>query len=157
MISIVGRSQSGKTTLIEKLIPELKQRGYRIGTVKHSHHLFDMDKSGKDSARHKDAGAETVIVASPGVIAMIKSEDSSSPESLLKYFDNVDLVLTEGYKNEPRPKIEVVRTARHSGVYCQGDPNLIAVVTDAGLQLDVPVFGLESVVALADFIENRFL
>ena len=157
LISIVGRSQSGKTTLIEKLIPELKKRGYKIGTIKHSHHTFDIDKSGKDSSRHKDAGAEAVIVASPGKIAMIKNEESESPDNLLKYFDNVDLVITEGYKKEPKPKIEVVRSARHSEIFCKNDPNLMAVVTDANMQLDVPVFGLDNVVDLADFIEDKFL
>ena len=157
MISIVGRSQSGKTTLIEKLIPELKKRGYKIGTIKHSHHAFDIDKSGKDSSRHKDAGAEAVIVASPGKIAMFKNEESGSPDSLLRYFDDIDLVITEGYKKEQKPKIEVVRSARHSGVFCKDDPNLIAVVTDANMPLDVPVFGLESIADLADFIENNYL
>ncbi len=78
IICIVGRSQSGKTTLIEKLIPELKRRGYRIGTIKHSHHIFDFDKTGKDSWRHKDAGAETVIVVSPGKIAMVKNDDEGT-------------------------------------------------------------------------------
>lgn len=157
LISIVGRSQSGKTTLIEKLIPELKKRGYKIGTIKHSHHAFDIDKSGKDSSRHKDAGAEAVIVASPGKIAMIKNEESGSPDSLLKYFDNVDLVITEGYKKEQKPKIEVVRSARHTEIFCKNDPNLMAVVTDAKMQLDVPVFGLDNISDLADFIEDKFL
>ena len=100
MISIVGRSQSGKTTLIEKLIPELKRRGYRVGTIKHSHHIFDFDKTGKDSWRHKDAGAETVIVASPGKIAMVKNDYRGSLDDLKNFFDDLDLVITEGYKKE---------------------------------------------------------
>ncbi len=157
MICIVGRSQSGKTTLIEKLIPELKSRGYRIGTIKHSHHVFDFDKSGKDSWRHKDAGAETVVIASPGKIAMVKNDHHGSLEDLQKFFDDLDLVITEGYKNESRPKIEVVRAARNPDPLLAGDPNLMAVVTDAPLDLPVPVFGLGDITGLADFIEDTFL
>ena len=93
IICIVGRSQSGKTTLIEKLIPVLKNRGYRIGTIKHSHHIFDFDKSGKDSWRHKDAGAETVIIASPGKIAMVKNDHQGTLESLQHYFSDLDLLM----------------------------------------------------------------
>jgi len=157
MICIVGRSQSGKTTLIEKLIPELKARGYRIGTIKHSHHVFDFDKSGKDSWRHKDAGAETVVIASPGKIAMVKNDHHENLAGLHRFFDDLDLVITEGYKNESRPKIEVVRAARNPEPLLASDPNLVAVVTDAPLDLAVPVFGLEDITALADFIEETVL
>lgn len=157
MICIVGRSQSGKTTLIEKLIPVLKTRGYRIGTIKHSHHVFDFDKSGKDSWRHKDAGAETVIIASPGKIAMVKNDPHENLDDLHKFFDDMDLVITEGYKNENKPKIEVVRTARNPEPLLVADPNLVAVVTDAKLDLRVPVFSLEDIIGLADFIEKAYL
>ena len=156
IICIVGRSQSGKTTLIEKLIPVLKNKGYRIGTIKHSHHVFDFDKSGKDSWRHKDAGAETVIIASPGKIAMVKNDHQGTLESLLDYFGDLDLVITEGYKGARQPKIEVVRSARHEDVLLKKDGHLLAVVTDAELDIDLPVFGLEDVDHLADFIEEKF-
>ena len=157
MISIVGRSQSGKTTLIEKLIPALKHRGYRIGTIKHSHHIFDFDKTGKDSWRHKDAGAETVIIASPGKIAMVKNDYLGSLDGLKKFFDDLDLIITEGYKKEDKPKIEVVRAARHADVLLENDKHLVAVVSDVELQLNVPVFDLEDVDRLADFIEEKYL
>ena len=157
MICFVGRSQSGKTTLIEKLIPVLKNRGYRIGTIKHSHHVFDFDKSGKDSWRHKDAGAETVIIASPGKIAMVKNDHNGTLNGLHKFFDDLDLVITEGYKNESKPKIEVIRTARNPEPLLARDPNLVAVVTDAQLDLPVPVFGLEDIAGLANFIEETYL
>jgi molybdopterin-guanine dinucleotide biosynthesis protein B len=104
IISVVGKSKSGKTTLIEKLIPELKKRGYRVGTVKHASHDFDMDKKGKDSWRHKAAGADTVIVASRERIVMIKDENFVQLESIEKYFDDVDLVITEGLKGSKRKK-----------------------------------------------------
>ncbi len=84
IISVVGKSESGKTTLIEKLIPELKNRGYRIGTIKHAHHNFDMDKEGKDSWRHKAAGSETVVIVSPGKISIVKDEDFEGLEHLEK-------------------------------------------------------------------------
>jgi len=157
MISIVGRSQSGKTTLIEKLIPALKRRGYKIGTIKHSHHIFDFDKTGKDSWRHKDAGAETVIIASPGKIAMVKNDYQGSLDDLQNFFGDLDLVITEGYKKEDKPKIEVVRAARHADVLLKNDKHLVAVVSDVELELDVPVFDLEDVDRLADFIEKNYL
>ncbi len=157
IICIVGRSQSGKTTLIEKLIPVLKNKGYRIGTIKHSHHIFDFDKSGKDSWRHKDAGAETVIIASPGKIAMVKNDHAGTLESLQHYFDDLDLLITEGYKGADKPKIEVVRAARHGDALLRDDGYLAAVVTDAELDIDRPVFGLEDVENLAEFIEKHYL
>jgi len=157
IICIVGRSQTGKTTLIEKLIPVLKGRGYRIGTIKHSHHIFNFDKTGKDSWRHKDAGAETVIIASPGKIAMVKNDHEGTLESLQKFFDDLDLVITEGYKGAENPKIEVVRAARHQEVLLADDRNLIAVATDVEMVMEVPVFGLEDIDQLADFIEKDYL
>ncbi len=157
IICIVGRSQSGKTTLIEKLIPVLKHKGYRIGTIKHSHHIFDFDKSGKDSWRHKDAGADAVIIASPGKIAMVKNDHQGTLESLLDYFGDLDLVITEGYKGARQPKIEVVRAARHDDALLREDSYLVAVVTDVELDLKLPVFGLEDIDELADFIEEKYL
>ncbi len=157
IICIVGRSQSGKTTLIEKLIPVLKNKGYRIGTIKHSHHIFDFDKSGKDSWRHKDAGADAVIIASPGKIAMVKNDRQGTLESLLDYFSDLDLVITEGYKGALKPKIEVVRAARHNDALLREDSHLVAVVTDADLDIKLPVFGLEDIDNLADFIEVTYL
>jgi len=157
IICIAGRSQTGKTTLIEKLIPVLKNRGYRIGTIKHSHHIFEMDKTGKDSWRHKDAGAETVIIASPGKIAMVKSDHGGTLDSLANYFSDMDLVITEGYKGEVKPKIEVVRSARHQQALLADDANLIAIVTDVDMSAEVPVFGMEDIDQLSDFIEKNFL
>lgn len=157
IICVVGRSKSGKTTLIEKLIPALIRKGYRVGTIKHSHHIFDFDKSGKDSWRHKDAGAETVIIASPGKIAMVKNDHQGTLESLQKYFDDLDLIITEGYKQARQPKFEVVRSARHSQALLLDDPYLVAVVSDVALAVEMPVFGLEDTDALADFIEEKYL
>ncbi len=157
VVSIVGRSESGKTTLIEILIPELKRRGYRIGTIKHTHHALEIDQTGKDSTRHRAAGAHTVILASTGQIAMIKSAPSDSVADLIRYFYDVDLLITEGYKRENTPKIEVMRTAVHTELLCRSDPGLIAVATDADIAVHVPVFRLDDPVPIADFIEQGFL
>jgi len=157
IICIVGRSQTGKTTLIEKLIPVLKGRGYRIGTIKHSHHIFELDKTGKDSWRHREAGAETVIIASPGKIAMVKNDHEGTLDGLHNFFSDLDLLITEGYKGEEKPKIEVVRAARHQQALLADDVNLIAVVTDAQMSIKVPVFGMEDIAQLADFIGKNYL
>ncbi len=157
VVSIVGRSQSGKTTLIEKLIPEFKKRGISIGTIKHSHHKPDIDRSGKDSSRHKAAGADVVIFHSPGKIAMVRDDHKGELDSLLTYFNHVDLVITEGYKTGNKPKIEIVRSARHSEPLLKDDKHLIAVVTDVDLRVNVPIFGFEDIVPLADMIEEKFL
>jgi molybdopterin-guanine dinucleotide biosynthesis protein B len=157
IISIVGKSESGKTTLIEKLIPELKKRGYRIGTIKHALHGFEIDRKGKDSYRHKSAGADTVIVVSPESIAMIKNGGSGTLDSVSGYFSDMDLVITEGYKKENKPKIEVFRKARHKEPLCRDDDNLVALVTDDDIDLNVPRFGLDDIKGLAAFIEKKFL
>jgi molybdopterin-guanine dinucleotide biosynthesis protein B len=157
IISIVGNSNSGKTTLIEKLIPELKKRGYRVGVIKHAHHGFNIDKKGKDSWRHKVAGADTVLVSSPGKIAMVKDEPCGSLDCLQPYFTDLDLVITEGYKREDKPKIEVFRNSLHPSPVCTNNDHLIAMVTDSEIDIEVPTFGLEAVESIVDFIENRFL
>ena len=157
IISVVGTSKSGKTTLIEKLIPELKNRGYRIGTIKHTSHGFDMDKKGKDSWRHKAAGADTVVIASREKIVMVKDENSAGLERLGKYFDDVHLVITEGFKKENRPKIEIYRSHKNNLPLCQNDKTVIALVTDTDIRVNVPVFGLEEIKSLADMIEKKYL
>jgi molybdopterin-guanine dinucleotide biosynthesis protein MobB len=157
IVSIVGRSESGKTTLIEKLIPELKARGYRIGTIKHTHHAIEFDQAGKDSDRHRLAGAETVILASAASIAMVKNTGTGDLDGLLRYFDDVDLLITEGFKRAARPKIEVIRAAVSSEMMCREDPDLIAVATDADVQTALPRFRLDDYRAIADMIERRFL
>ncbi|MBU2521058.1 MAG: molybdopterin-guanine dinucleotide biosynthesis protein B [Proteobacteria bacterium] len=157
IICIVGKSESGKTTLIEKLIPELKKRGYRIGSIKHACHRFDIDKKGKDSWRHRKAGADIVVIASTDKIAMIKDNDCESLDGLNKYFNGVDLVIAEGYNKENIPKIEIVRKANGKKPLCLNDNQLIALVTDADIVHKVPIFGLEEIDKLADFIENKYL
>ncbi|MFH1103190.1 MAG: molybdopterin-guanine dinucleotide biosynthesis protein B [Pseudomonadota bacterium] len=158
VVSIVGNSSSGKTTLIEKLIAELKSRGYRIGSIKHAHHGYAVDMKGKDSWRHKNAGADTVIISSPGQIVMVKDDlESESLDTLEKYFQDVDLVIAEGFKKEARPKIEIFRVQVHSEPLFKDNDNLVAMVSDSAVKMNVPVFGLEEIQKLADFIETRYI
>jgi len=157
IISIVGKSESGKTTLIEKLIPELKRRGYRIGVIKHAFHEFEFDKPGKDSWRHRAAGADTVLVAAPGSIVMVKNAQGETLNELEGYFRDMDLVLTEGFKHGHKPQIEIFRKERHQHPLSAGNSNLVALVTNADIDLKVPKFGLEDIVPLVDLIEDKFL
>ena len=157
IISIVGTSGSGKTTLIEKLVPELKNRGYRIGTIKHSHHNPDIDQKGKDSWRHREAGAETVILASSHTISMVKEQACDSLNELEQYFRDMHLVITEGYKRESRPKIEVYRKETNKPPLFIHDHTLIAVVTNTSIRAQVPVYGLDDAKEIADLIEKTYL
>lgn len=157
IVSIVGRSNSGKTTLIEKLIPELRRRGYRIGTIKHTHHEVAIDRSGKDSSRHRAAGAEAVMLAAPGQMFLVKAVASEALEALAGYFEEVDLLITEGFKQGTQPKIEVVRAALGPELLCRADPALIAVATDAEMEVHVPAFRLDDPSSIVDFIEQKLL
>ncbi|MEW5908963.1 MAG: molybdopterin-guanine dinucleotide biosynthesis protein B [Thermodesulfobacteriota bacterium] len=158
LVTIVGNSSSGKTTVIEKLIVELKRKGYRIGAVKHAHHGYDIDQKGKDSFALKDAGADIVLVSSPGKIMMIKDDtESESLDRLESYFQGVDLVIAEGFKKEPRPKVEVFRSEVHSKPLFQGNKELVAMVSDSDISIDVPLFRFHEIRKLSDFLENKFI
>jgi len=159
LVSIVGKSNSGKTTLIEKLIAELRGRGLRIATIKHNRHGFEIDHEGKDSWRHKRAGAVITVVASPGRIAVIEDtpEDLDIAAIRERYIRGVDLILVEGYKGNPHPKIEVVRTEIRQERLCGPDDNLIAVAGDRPVDAGVPWFDWNDAAGLASFIVERFL
>ena len=157
IISIIGKSDSGKTTLIEKLIPEIKKRGYRVGTIKHAHHGFEIDQKGKDSWRHKEAGADMVLVSSPGKIAILKDENNDTLECLKKYFDDMDIVIVEGYKRGNKPKIEVFRASIHREPLLLNYDNIIAIATDSDIDINLPRFDLDDIEKIADFIVNKYL
>jgi molybdopterin-guanine dinucleotide biosynthesis protein MobB len=161
-VSFVAKSGTGKTTLLEKVIAELKGRGYRVGAIKHDAHRFDIDHPGKDSHRMTAAGADTMLISSPEKLAVVKRHAASPPigELIAAYFGDVDIVLTEGFKLSDLPKIEVHRRERSSTLLCRGDerdPTLIAVASDEPLELDVPVFDINDAAGVADFIVTRFL
>jgi len=159
IVSIVGKSDAGKTTLLEKLVSELTARGYRIGTIKHDVHGFDIDHEGKDSWRHKHAGARIVAISSPTKVAVIRDVDTEETIDGLaaNYFQEVDIILTEGYKRESKPKIEVFRSQVHEKPLCTNDDHLVALVSDIPLDLGVSRFELNDIKGLGEFLEQRFL
>ena len=159
IISIVGKSDSGKTTLIEKLLPELTRRGYRVATVKHDVHGFEVDREGKDSWRHKQAGAHTVIISSPKKIALIRDveKDSTLDEIRRRWVQDVDLLISEGYKKDVQPKIEVFRKEKHKKLLCTKKDNLVAIVSNRKFNVGVPCFGLDDMRGLSNFIEKEFI
>jgi molybdopterin-guanine dinucleotide biosynthesis protein MobB len=158
IVSVVGRSDSGKTTLIEKLIPELVTRGYRVATIKHDVHGFDMDHEGKDSWRHKHAGARISIISSPWKIGIVEDvdKDHELAEIRDRYIHNVDIILSEGYKRNSHPKIEVFRSVMNHELLCTQGDNLLAIASDRPFDLGVPCVDINDVNALAEIIVQQF-
>lgn len=157
LIAVVGNSGSGKTTFIEKLIPELTSRGLKVGSIKHDVHGFEMDKPGKDSWRHKHAGASTTIISSPYQIGMVMDvEYDHRPDELLSLFNGLDIILTEGYKGSSIPKLEIFRAEITTEPLCKNDEKLLAFITDANVDLNVPVFSTKAVKNVADFLIKQF-
>ena len=157
ILCFVGRSNSGKTTLIERLIPELVGAGYRVATIKHAGHGFDLDTEGKDSWRHKRAGASAVLVLSKGSLAMFAdvSEEIKLAELRDLYLDGaIDLIIAEGWKSEGYPKIVVIRD--QAGEVPVSPDGLLAMVSDKPIESPVPLFNPDDVTKIADFIIRRF-
>ncbi|HDQ04998.1 MAG TPA: molybdopterin-guanine dinucleotide biosynthesis protein B [Deltaproteobacteria bacterium] len=159
IVSIVGKSDTGKTTLIEKLIAEFVKRGYSVATIKHNLRGFDIDHEGKDSWRHKKAGARMTIITSPHQLALVQDVDHDhSLEEIRNIFvRNVDIILSEGYKGNPFPKIEVFRQALNRPLLCKKEDNLLAVAADIKIDAGVPCFDINDAKGIADLIENQFL
>lgn len=158
LITIIGKSGCGKTTILEKLVAELKRRNYKLGTIKHhSHRGFEIDKPGKDSWRFAQAGSDHVVIASPDKIASYrKIERELSLDEISAGVSDVDLILVEGYKQAEKPSLEVVRAANSHELIGSREQRF-AVVADFPLDLGVPQFGLDDVQGIADLIEVRFL
>jgi molybdopterin-guanine dinucleotide biosynthesis protein B len=157
VLSIVGKSDAGKTTLLEKLVRELKARGYRVATVKHDTHSFEIDQPGKDTWRHAQAGSDHVVIASPNRIAHIQRlERELTLAEIVAAITDADIVLTEGYKRGPAPKIEVSRAEKGRELLCAPE-ELVALATDQPFDMDVPQFDLDDAAGLVDLIELRFL
>ena len=160
VVAVIGKKNCGKTTLIESLIPELIGLGYRVGTIKH-HHGSDIsfDQPGKDTWRHKQAGAEAVVLSSSKGLGLIRHTSREIPvqELVSLYFPDMDLVLTEGYKKEPIPKVEIFRSAVHSEPLPGPQGSLIARVSDVETDPDVLHFGLDESRALAQFIAEKII
>ena len=152
---IVGWKNAGKTGLMERLVREITGRGFTVSTVKHAHHTFDVDQEGKDSWRHRMAGATEVLLASRRRFALmheLRDEEEPGLADLLARVAPVDLVLIEGYKRDDHPKIEAHRKATGNPLIAPGDPTIRAVASDTPLALDRPVFDLDDTVRIADFI-----
>ena len=157
IVCFVGRSNSGKTTFIERVIPELVRAGYKVATVKHAGHGFDLDTEGKDSWRHKQAGASSVAILSKGSMALFADvSDQPTVEEVRDRFldETYDLIIAEGWKHEGYPKIVIVRD--QLGEVPISTEGLLAVVSDKPVDLDIPVFGLDDVPAVASLIMKHF-
>jgi molybdopterin-guanine dinucleotide biosynthesis adapter protein len=156
VFGLVGWSGSGKTTLLVRLIPELTRQGVRVSTVKHAHHAFDIDKPGKDSWEHRQAGASEVMISSAARWALMH-EHRGAPEAtldeLLERMSPVDLVLVEGFKRHPHKKLEVHRPSVGKPLIAPEDPDIVAIASDAPLAgLAVPLLDLGDPAAIAAFI-----
>lgn len=152
---IVGFKNAGKTGLMERLVTEITSRGFSVSTMKHAHHNFDVDHPGKDSFRHRTAGAHQVLLASRNRWAlMTELRDTGEPplSALLARLDPVDLVLVEGYKRDSHAKVEAFRAETGNPLIAKDDPTVRAVASDTPIDLDRPVFDLNDTVAIADFI-----
>jgi len=159
IVSIVGKSNTGKTTLLEKIIAELAKRGYRVATIKHNRHGFSIDHEGKDSFRHKKAGAVMTVISSPQQLALIRDvdHDYSFDEIRNEFIKEVDIILAEGFKINDYPKIEVFRFQISGELSCQKKEHLLAVAADVQLDLDVPCLNINDFQSITDLIENTFL
>lgn len=151
VFSIVGEHGSGKTTVVEGLVAELTGLGLRVGTIKHDRHGFQMDHEGKDSFRHKEAGASISLISSPWQIGMVRDtdRDHTVAELVEKLMDGVDVVLTEDYHLERWPKVEVHRRATGKGLRCAGDETVLALVSDEPLAASVPIFAFDQMSEVA--------
>ena len=155
VFGVTGWKNAGKTGLMERLVAEFCSRGLRVSTLKHAHHSFDVDHPGKDSHRHRMAGASQVLLASTERWALM-NEHRGAPEpslaALLAKLDPVDLVLIEGWKRDKHPKVEAWRAETGNPLIAPNDPTILAVASDTTLELDRPVFDLDDTGAVADFI-----
>jgi molybdopterin-guanine dinucleotide biosynthesis protein B len=157
VIGVAGFKNAGKTTLVEKLVAELTQRGYRISTVKHAHHSFDIDHEGRDSFRHRKAGASQVAVVSKSRWAIVQELRGQEPEpsldDILAKLAPCDLVIVEGYKRDAHDKIEVRNLALHHPRLAGDDPTIVALAANGRIDdTTVPAFDRDDVTALAEFI-----
>ncbi|MTI03014.1 molybdopterin-guanine dinucleotide biosynthesis protein B [Roseibium sp. RKSG952] len=152
---VTGWKDAGKTGLMERLVAEITGRGFSVSTVKHAHHAFDVDQPGRDSYRHRTAGANEVLLASGKRVALmqeLRGAPEPSLEELLGRLSPVDLILIEGYKRERHPKIEAFRKEPGNPLIAANDETIRAVASDTELTLDRPVFDLNDTQAIADFV-----
>jgi molybdopterin-guanine dinucleotide biosynthesis protein B len=155
VFGVAGWSGSGKTTLIEKLIPRFVKRGLRVSLIKHAHHSFDVDQPGKDSYRHRHAGASEVLVTSSRrwvLMHELRGVHEPSFEDQVKHLAPCDLVIVEGFKHAPIPKLEVWREATEEGLLHPQDAHIVAVASDVKVQTRLPLLDLNDDAGIAEFI-----
>ena len=160
IVGFVGTSNCGKTTVVCQVVAELAARGYRVATIKHSHETIEVDHEGKDTYKHREAGACQVIAASAKRLAVMSEVEAEQEldELVGRYVDRADIVLVEGFKRAPVPKIEVWRTGQpDETLVCRDDPHWLALATDFPHDVEVPVLDLNWPAQIADFVEQRFL
>jgi molybdopterin-guanine dinucleotide biosynthesis protein B len=155
VFGFAGWSGSGKTTLIEKLIPRFVKRGLKVSLVKHAHHTFDVDHPGKDSYRHRHAGATEVLVTSSRrwvLMHELRGAQEPSFDEQVKHLSPCDLLIVEGFKHAPIPKLEVWRATTGEGLLHPQDPYIVAVASDTKIQTKLPLLELNDDAGIADFI-----
>ncbi|MFH0888734.1 MAG: molybdopterin-guanine dinucleotide biosynthesis protein B [Planctomycetota bacterium] len=165
IVSIVGNPYSGKTTLLEKIVKELVKRGYQIGTIKHNVHGFEIDYPGKDSYRHFHSGSKMAMILGTDKIAVVRRLEKSLSlrQAIQMFFNNrehkLDLIITEGFKRESKPKIEIVRSKISSEPICRvKEDNLVALISDIKItNYNIPQFRLNDISKITDFIEDKFI
>jgi molybdopterin-guanine dinucleotide biosynthesis protein B len=158
VFGFAGWSGSGKTTLIEQLIPRFVQRGLRVSLIKHAHHTFDVDQPGKDSYRHRHAGAQEILVTSSRrwvLMHELRGSPEPSFDEQVRQISPCDLLLVEGFKHAPIPKLEVWRAETGEGLLHPNDPHIVAVASDAKLETKLPLLDLNDVDAIAGFILKK--
>jgi molybdopterin-guanine dinucleotide biosynthesis protein MobB len=159
VFGVVGWKNNGKTTLVVRLVEHLTGQGWRVSTVKHAHHEVELDQPGKDSFRHREAGATEVVIATArrfAIIHELRSEPEPALDALLARMSPCDLVLVEGFKRFPHPKLEVHRRERGTPLLARDDPGIVAVASDEPLpDLALPRFELDDVAGIAAFILRR--
>jgi len=157
VFGITGWKNSGKTHLMERLVKEFKSRNFSVSTIKNAYHGFDVDQPGKDSFRHRQAGAQEVIVASSKRWVLMHENNDDEKirlKDLLKKLSKVDLVLVEGFKQERHPKIEVVRQVKDQRLIAENDQTIIALATDTNININKTQLNLNDTIGVADFIGN---
>ena len=157
VFGIAGYSGSGKTTLLEKLIPQFTARGLKVSVIKHAHHGFDIDRPGKDSYRHREAGATEVLLSCNDRWALMherRDEGEISLDELISRLAPCDLVLIEGFKQEPVPKLEVYRPENGKPPLFPERSDIVAVASNVALAVSLPRLALDDVAAIADFVMN---
>lgn len=157
IFGVTGWKNAGKTGLMERLVTEITGRGFSVSTLKHAHHSFDVDHPGKDSHRHRMAGAKQVLLSSGqrwALMSELRGTDEPSLDTLLSRLDPVDLVLVEGWKRDSHAKVEAWRGETKNPLIAPNDATIVAVASDGALEIDRPLFDLNDTAAIADFVMN---